>query len=173
MKSLSEGCSTLGTVKISGHDHRTIKRYIANERHKLTAIDLRRVKCEATRNPLSSSVLPELQPTWSTQKYKMLSAQRHGHGKEGWNQTITEQDTSWTVNLQWRKTEHLSEQYLEAVVAAGKKVDHQQIKKSERLHEWKAYGSSWKPGWLYWPLIYFLKYSGLRFIHILDWPRAL
>ena len=104
---------------------------------------------------------------------EVQDAQRHGHGKEGWNQTITEQDTSWTVNLQWRKTEHLSEQYLEAVVAAGKKVDHQQIKKSERLHEWKAYGSSWKPGWLYWPLIYFLKYSGLRFIHILDWPRAL
>lgn len=53
---------------ILGRDHRTIKRivtnsqqshktHVENKRHKLTAKDLRRLQCEATRNPLSSSVV--------------------------------------------------------------------------------------------------------------------
>ena len=65
-KSLSEGCNTLEIAKILGCDHRTIKRFVANsqqgrkkrvekKRRKLTAKDLRRIKREATRNPLSSS----------------------------------------------------------------------------------------------------------------------
>ena len=37
--------------------------------------------------------IPEMQPTWSAQTYKVFGAQRHGQGKEGWNPTTTEQDT--------------------------------------------------------------------------------
>ncbi|KAL7837224.1 hypothetical protein SRHO_G00269350 [Serrasalmus rhombeus] len=65
-KSLSEGCSTLEIAKILGRDHRTIKRFVANsqqgrkkraekKKRKITAKDLRRIKREATRNPLSST----------------------------------------------------------------------------------------------------------------------
>ena len=68
VKSLSEGCSTLEIAKILGRDHRTIKRFVANTQksrkkrvekkpRKLTAKDLRRIKREATRNPLSSSAV--------------------------------------------------------------------------------------------------------------------
>jgi len=68
VKRLSEGCSTLEIAKILGHDHRTIKCFVANsqqshkkrvekKRRKLTAKDLRRIKREAIRNPLSSSAV--------------------------------------------------------------------------------------------------------------------
>lgn len=68
VKSLSEGCSTLEISKILGRDHRTIKRFAANsqqgrkkrvekKRRKLTAKDLRRIKRESARNPLSSSAV--------------------------------------------------------------------------------------------------------------------
>uniref|UniRef100_A0A3Q3LHN4 Tc1-like transposase DDE domain-containing protein n=1 Tax=Mastacembelus armatus TaxID=205130 RepID=A0A3Q3LHN4_9TELE len=68
IKNLSEGCSTLEIAKILGCDHRTIKHFVANpqkghkkrverKRCQLTAKDLRRLKCEGTRNPLSSSAV--------------------------------------------------------------------------------------------------------------------
>lgn len=66
VKCLSEGCNSLEIAKILGRDHRTIKRFAANSqqgrkkraekgRRKLTANDLRRIKREASRKPLSSS----------------------------------------------------------------------------------------------------------------------
>ena len=68
VKSISEGCSTLEIAEILGRDHRTIKRFVANSQQgrknhvekkicKLTAKYLRRIKHEATRNPLSSSAV--------------------------------------------------------------------------------------------------------------------
>ncbi len=44
--------------------------------------------------------IPELQPTWSAQKYKVFSAQRHGW-RQSWNPTTTEhlsyRHLSWNV----------------------------------------------------------------------------
>ncbi|CAL9698388.1 unnamed protein product [Knipowitschia caucasica] len=68
VKCLAEGCSTPEISKILSRDHRTIKRFVANsqqgrkkrvetKRCKVTAIDMRRIKREATRNPLSSSAV--------------------------------------------------------------------------------------------------------------------
>ena len=66
VKSLSEGCSTLELSKMLGHDQTAIKGFVANsqqgrkkrvakKRCKLTTKHLRRIRREATRNPLSSS----------------------------------------------------------------------------------------------------------------------
>lgn len=48
------------------------------------------------------------------------------------------------------------------MVAAGQKVDNQQIKKTERLHEWKAYGCKNKVATLvtdyYYNYIYYILY---------------
>uniref|UniRef100_A0A2D4LJ37 Uncharacterized protein n=1 Tax=Micrurus spixii TaxID=129469 RepID=A0A2D4LJ37_9SAUR len=59
---------TIEIAKISGHDHRTMKCFVANSQQNrkkhveeircpLTAKDLRRLKREATRNPLSFSAV--------------------------------------------------------------------------------------------------------------------
>ncbi|KAA8586919.1 hypothetical protein FQN60_000755, partial [Etheostoma spectabile] len=69
VKCLSEGCSTLEVAKILRRDHRTIKRFVANSQQG-------RKKREPIN--LQCCYIPEMQPTWSVQKYQVFSAQRHG-----------------------------------------------------------------------------------------------
>lgn len=67
VRCLAEGCSSLEIAKLLKRDHRTIKRFMANsqqgrkkrverKRHKITAHELRKIKREAAKMPLATSL---------------------------------------------------------------------------------------------------------------------